>query len=98
VPGTAGTIADVVLHRQKEKRVMTKLKLVGAAAVALLLASPAVAARRVDHNRYSYRVSPVHHGNVGHRSVYDAYGLYPGSDFAPGDAYNGDFARRNTFN
>jgi hypothetical protein len=28
----------------------------------------------------------------------DAYGLYPGGDFAPGNAYDGDFARINTFN
>lgn len=77
---------------------MTKLKLVGAATVALLFASPAVAAQGVDHNRYSHRVSPVHHGKFGHRSAYDAYGLYPGGYFAPGNAYDGDFARGNTFN
>ena len=28
----------------------------------------------------------------------DAYGLYPGGDFAPGNGYDGDFSRRNTFN
>ena len=48
---------------------MTKLKLVGAAAVALLLAGPAAAAQRVDHNRYSHRESLVHHGSFGHKSV-----------------------------
>ena len=77
---------------------MTKLKLVGAAAVTLLLASPSMGAQRVDHNRFSYRMSPVHYGSVGHRSVYDAYGLYLGGGFAAGSASDGDFARRNTFN
>ena len=28
----------------------------------------------------------------------DAYGLYPGGYFAPGNGYDGDFARRNKFN
>jgi hypothetical protein len=77
---------------------MTKPRLVDAPAVALLLAGPAVTAQRVDHNHCSRRVSPVHHGNFGHKSVYDAYDLNLGGDFAPGNAKNGDFERRNTFN
>jgi hypothetical protein len=73
-------------------------KLIGAAAVALFVASPAVAAQRAGHYR-SYRVSPFQHARkFSYRSAYDAYGFYPGGDFAPGNAYGGDFARRNTFN
>jgi hypothetical protein len=73
------------------------IKLIGAAAVSLLIATPAVAMQRAYH--HGYRASPVHRArNFGYRSAYNAYGFYPGSgDFAPSNVYD-DFARRNTFN
>ena len=71
------------------------LKLIAAAAASLLVATPALAAQRVDHHRQSRRVQ--HARKFDYRSVYGAYGFDRGDDFAPGNDYD-DFARRNTFN
>ena len=71
------------------------LKLIGAAAVALLVVAPTMAAQRVDHHRHAYRTQTR---NFDYRSVYDAYGFYPDGGLAPGNAFGGDFDRKNTFN
>jgi hypothetical protein len=79
---------------------MTNFKLLGAAALSLLVAPPAVAAPQRDHHRYSYshRISPVQHTrNFGYGSPYEAYGFDRGDDFARGIS-SGEFDRRNTFN
>jgi len=67
---------------------MTSFGLIGAAALVLLVATPAMAAQRVGHHRY---VS-VRHGQ-NYRSFYGAYGFDRGNDSS-----SGDFDRRNTFN
>ena len=77
---------------------MTNFKLIGATALSLLVAAPAVATPQHDHHRYSHRMSPVQHArNFGYgSSVYKAYG-FDGGDFARGN-FSDDFDRRNTFN
>jgi hypothetical protein len=79
---------------------MTNFKLLGAAALSLLVAAPAVAVPQRDHPRYGYshRTSPVQHARgFGYGSPYEAYGFDRGDDFARGNV-SGDFERRNTFN
>jgi hypothetical protein len=76
----------------KGKCVMN-LKLIAAAAAALLVATPALAAQRAAHHRYSH----AHARLFNYRSVYGAYGFDQGGNFAP-DNISGDFDRRNTFN
>jgi hypothetical protein len=68
-------------------------KLITAAAVSLLVATPALAAQRAAHHRYSH----AHARLFNYRSVYGAYGFDQGGNFAP-DNISGDFDRRNTFN
>ena len=77
---------------------MTNLKLIGAATLSLLVASPAVATPQRDHHHYSYshRMSPVQHARS-YGSPYEAYGFDRGNDFNRGNS-SGDFERRNTFN
>ena len=77
---------------------MTNLKLIGAVAVSLLVAAPAVAMPQRDHHRYSYfhRVSPVQHAR-GFSSPYEAYGFDRGNDFDRGN-FSPTSDRRNTFN
>jgi hypothetical protein len=79
---------------------MTNYKLIGAAALSLLVAAPAVAMPQRDHHRYGYshRMSRVQHArNFGYGSVYKAYGFDRGDDVARGN-FSADFDRRNTFN
>jgi hypothetical protein len=66
---------------------MMNFRLIGAAALSLMLATPAMAM----HHGYRH-----HYAHVSHR-VSGAYALDRGYDFAPGNVYN-DFDRRNTFN
>jgi hypothetical protein len=61
--------------------------MIGAAALTLLLATPAMAMHRGNH---------LHYGHFSHRAS-RAYAFDRGYDFAPGNVYN-DFDRRNTFN
>jgi hypothetical protein len=61
---------------------MTKFGLIGAAALSLLLATPATAMHG-HHQHYGY----FHALKFRFGSTYGAYGLH----------YRGDFARRNTF-
>ena len=79
---------------------MANINLIGAAALSLLVAAPAVAKPQRDHHHYSYshRMSPVQHArNFGYGSAYEAYGFDRGDDLARGN-FSGDFDRRNTFN
>jgi hypothetical protein len=79
---------------------MANFKLIGAAALSLLVATPAVARPQRDHHHYGYshRMSPVQHArSFGYRSPYEAYGFDRGSDFDRGN-FSDDFERRNTFN
>lgn len=61
---------------------MTKFGLIGAAALSLMLATPAMAMHSYHRDDYIHALK-FHFG-----STYGAYGFYPW----------GDFARRNTFN
>jgi len=65
----------------KGETVMTKFGLIGAAALSLLLATPAMAMRH--HHHYNY----LHALKFQYGSTYGAYDVYRGYDFA----------RRNTF-
>jgi hypothetical protein len=79
---------------------MTNLKLIGAATLSLLVASPAVATPQRDHHHYSYshRMSPVQHARgLSYGSPYEAYGFDRGNGFDRGTS-SGDFERRHTFN
>jgi hypothetical protein len=64
---------------------MMNFRLIGAAALALLLATPAMAMHRGNH----------HYAHFSHRAS-SAYAFDRGYDVAP-NVYN-DFDRRNTFN
>jgi hypothetical protein len=79
----------------QKKNAMKKPGLIGAAAVLLSLASPAMAKQRGNRHRYHYahQVPPVR--TFGPAS--GAYDFYPRDDFAPGHVSD-DFDRRNTFN
>jgi hypothetical protein len=79
---------------------MTSFKIVGAVALSLLVAAPAVAAQVGHHHyRYAHRMLPIQHArDFRFGSVYNSYGLERGDEFAPGNAYQNDFERRNTFN
>jgi hypothetical protein len=78
---------------------MMNRKLIGAVALSLLIATPALAKPQAGYHRYGYshRASPMHVLNFGHRSVYDAYGFDTGGGLTSGNV-SGDFDRRNTFN
>src|ERR1700732_1911608 len=68
---------------RERRTVMTKFGLIGAAALSLVLATPAMAMHR-HHHHYGYlHALKFHFG-----STYGAYNFYQGYDFA----------RRNTFN
>jgi hypothetical protein len=66
---------------------MMNYRLIGAAALSLLLATPAMAMHRGNHHRY---------GHFSQRAS-RAYASDRGYDFAP-ENYSNDFDRRNTFN
>jgi hypothetical protein len=79
---------------------MKKFGLIGAAAVALMLATPAMATPRSHHHHYSQiqNESPalsVLKSRYG--SAYGAYGFDRGQDYAPSN-FDNDFDRKNTFN
>ena len=70
---------------------MMNISLIGAAALSLMLATPAMAMQHSYHHHYGYihRESPVLNApKFDYRSAYGAYNFYP----------EHDFARRNTFN
>lgn len=67
---------------------MIGFRLIGAAALSLLIATPVVAMQRADHHR---RVSLLRHAR-NYRSIYRAYGFDRDGDI------RADFDRRNAFN
>jgi hypothetical protein len=79
---------------------MMNFRLIGAAALSLMLATPAMAMQHRYHHHYSQlrKDSLVRNApKFGYGSAYGAYNFYPSDDFAP-DNYSNDFDRRNTFN
>lgn len=79
---------------------MTNFGMIGALALSLMIATPAMAAQaRHHHYGYAHRVLPIQHArDFPYGSVYNAYGFDRGDEFAPGNAFQSDFDRRNTFN
>jgi hypothetical protein len=77
---------------------MMNFRLIGAAALSFVLATPAMAMEHGYHHRYIRKESPVLHAlKFGNGSSYGAYNFYTRDDFAP-DNDSLDFDRRNTFN
>jgi hypothetical protein len=79
---------------------MMNFRLIGAAALSLMLATPAMAMQHGYHRHYGQlrKKSLVQNApKFGYGSTYGAYNFYPRDDFAP-DNYSNDFDRRNTFN
>jgi hypothetical protein len=70
---------------------MKALRLIGEAALSLMLATPAMAMQRRYHHHYGH-----FHKKFGYGSTYGAYAFDRGYDFAPRNIRN-DFDRRNTF-
>jgi hypothetical protein len=75
-------------------------RLIGAAALSLSLATPAMAMQHGYHHHhrgYIHKESRVQNApKFGDGSTYGAYNFYPEHDF--GNGYSDDFDRRNTFN
>jgi hypothetical protein len=69
---------------------MKHFRLIGAAALSLMLATPAMAMQHHHHYGYTHKKS-------GYGSIYGAYAFDRGHDFGSRNIYN-DFDRRNTFN
>jgi hypothetical protein len=86
---------------KKEYSIMTNFGLIGAAAIALLAATPAMAAQVRHHHRYAYarRVAPVQDPRQSWlgpaESAYEYYGI---DKYYPEENYDADFDRKNTFN
>jgi hypothetical protein len=76
---------------------MMNFRLIGAAALSLMLLTPAIAMQHGHHHHYGYVHEEHNAPRFGHGSAYGAYAFSPGDEFAPGNAYE-DFDRRNTFN
>ena len=76
-----------------------KFRLIGATALSLMLASPAMA---MQHGHYHYGYihkdpSVQNAPEYRYGSSYGAYNFYPEDEFAP-DNHSFDFDRKNTFN
>jgi hypothetical protein len=79
---------------------MTNFGLIGAATIALVVATPAMAAQVRHHRRHAYarRVAPVQNpgqswlGPAG--GAYEYYGI---DKYYPEENYDADFGRKNTF-
>ena len=77
---------------------MTNFGLIGAAAIALLAATPAMAAQARHRHRHAYarRVAPVQDPRRSWLGPAD--GAYYGIDkYYPEENYDADFDRKNTF-
>jgi hypothetical protein len=74
---------------------MMNFRLIAAAALAVALASPAMAMHRDYHRHYGY-IHREHAPRFGYGTAYGAYAFDHRHDFAPGNV-DDDFARRNTF-
>jgi hypothetical protein len=86
---------------KKEYSIMTNFGLIGAAAIALLAATPAMAAQVRHHHRYAYarRVAPVQYSRQSWLGPADsAYEYYGIDKYYPEENYDADFDRKNTFN
>ena len=77
-------------------------RLIGAAALSLVLTAPAMAMQhryQHDDSQAAYGELPVQDAlEYGNGSTYGAYDFYPRYDYAPGEDYSNDFDRKNTFN
>jgi hypothetical protein len=86
---------------ENENSIMTNFGLIGAAAIALLAATPAMAAQVRHHHRYAYtrRVAPLQDPRQSSLAPADgAYEYYGIDKYYPEENYDADFDRRNTFN
>jgi hypothetical protein len=86
---------------KKEKSIVTNFGLIGAAAIALMATTPAMAAQVRHHHRYAYarRVAPVQDPQQSWlRPADGAYEYYGIDKYYPEENYDADFDRKNTFN
>ena len=76
---------------------MTNFGLIGAAAIALMATTPAMAAQVRHHHRYVYarRVAPMQDPQQSWLGAYEYYGI---DKYYPEENYDADFDRKNTFN
>ena len=88
---------------KEDSSIMTNFGLIGAAAIALLVATPAMAAQVRHHHRYAYAyarrvaVAPVQdlrHAGLPADGAYEYYGI---DKYYPEENYDADFDRK-TFN
>ena len=85
---------------KKEYDIMTNFRLIGMAAIALLAATPAMAAQVRHHHRRAYarRVAPVQNPGQSRLGQTDgAYEYYGIDKYYPEENYDADFDRKNTF-
>jgi hypothetical protein len=74
-----------------------KFGLIGAAALSLMLATPAMAMQH-RHHHYVHKEQSVQSAPAfGYGSSYGAYNYYPEDEFSPDNPVF-DFDRKNTFN
>ena len=78
-------------------------RLIGAAAVSFMLATPAMAMHHVYRRHHGYihtELSVRNAPGFGYGSTDRAYNFYPGDkyEYAPEEDYSTDFDRKNTFN
>ena len=77
---------------------MTNFRLIGAAAIALLAATPAMAAQVRHRHAYARRVAPVQNPGQSWLGQTDgAYEYYGIDKYYPEENYDADFDRKNTF-
>jgi hypothetical protein len=78
---------------------MINFRLIGAAALSLMLATPAMAMHHDHHHHYGRVHKELNALKFRYGSTYGAYNYYPRDEFAPDvDIDSLDFDRRNTFN
>jgi hypothetical protein len=83
---------------KKENSIMTNFGLIGAAAIALMAATPAMAAQVRHHHAYPRRVAPVQDPRRSWLGPADgAYEYYGIDKYYPEENYDADFDRKNTF-
>jgi hypothetical protein len=89
-----------VLDRQRRRTVMISRRMIGAAALSLLVATPvtATAQGRQHGTGYSRQMSPIHATpGFTSKSVFGAYALDKSGSSVQNNTTD-DFQRRNTFN
>jgi hypothetical protein len=89
-----------VCSHKNEYNIMTNFGLIGAAAIALLAATPVMAAQVRHHHRYGYarRLAPAQNpGQSWFRRTDGAYEYYGIDKYYPEENYDADFDRKNTF-